>query len=313
MELIRGIDKLEPAHSPSVVSIGNFDGVHLGHQHVIQTLLRESDKRKAPSTVITFEPLAKEYFRPNSLVRLSTIEERAELLFKLGVDRVLCINFTAEFADYSPLGFVEEVLINGLGVKYLGIGDDFKFGKNRAGDFEFLQRVGAQRGFDVSSHDTFAVYGQRVSSGRVREALLSSDFALAKTLLGRPYTISGVVVKGEQRGRTIDYPTANISLPEMLMPVQGVYAVYGELDGVEYGGVANVGKRPTVSGRENRLEVHLFDFDRDIYSQTLKVRFVEKIREEQKFDSFDALKTQIQLDAHRAQSILADKATTERN
>lgn len=306
MELLRGIHTLTAKHRPSVVSIGNYDGVHLGHQHVINTLLLESDKRSAPSTVVTFEPLAKEFFMPDSVVRLTTIEERAELLFALGVDRVLCIDFTADFAAYSPLGFVDDVLIKGLDVQYLCVGDDFRFGKDRAGDFNFLRNLGRERGFDVNAHDTFEISGERVSSGRVRDALLNDDFSLAETLLGRPYSISGSVAKGEQMGRTIDYPTANIVLPEMVLPVNGVYAVKAELEGVEIDGVANVGKRPTVNGRENRLEVHLFDFDRDIYDLTLKVRFIERIREEQRFDSFEALKTQIHQDAHRARTILTN-------
>jgi len=307
MQLLRGIEALTTEHHSSVVSIGNYDGVHRGHQYVIKTLLMESKKRQLPSTVVTFEPLAKEFFRPNSLVRLSTIEERARLLFELGVDRVLCIDFTNEFANYSPQRFVEEVLLSGLGVQYLSVGDDFKFGKARAGDFIMLENMGKEHGFEVSSHDTFEIDGERVSSGRVRQALLESDFVLAEALLGRPYAIRGVVSKGEQRGRTIGFPTANIVLPEMLLAVNGVYAVKASLNNLEIGGVANVGKRPTVNGQVNRLEVHLFDFDRDIYSQMLEVCFVEKIREEQKFASFDVLKQQIHQDAQRAQAILANK------
>ena len=186
MQLIRGIEQLSVDHQPSVVSIGNYDGVHKGHQSVIKTLLEKSDELNAPSTVITFEPLAKEFFRPDSVMRLTSLDERAELLFGLGVDRVLGINFTNEFAAYSPAKFVEDVLINGLGAKYLCVGDDFRFGKNRVGDFAFLQQVGEQHGFDVTAHDTFTLNDKRVSSGRVREAILASDFDLAGQLLGRP-------------------------------------------------------------------------------------------------------------------------------
>jgi len=306
MELIRGIHNLTVSHRPSVVSIGNFDGVHLGHQHVISSLLEQSRIRQAPSTVVTFEPLAKEFFSPDLVVRLSTIDEKAKLLFDLGVDRVLCIDFTAEFASYSPDQFIQEVLIEGLGAEYLSVGDDFKFGKARAGDFAMLQKVGSSKGFAVSAHDTFEIYGQRVSSGRVRQALLAGDFALAENLLGRAYTISGPVSKGEQQGRTIGYPTANIVLPDVRLAVHGVYATKVRVNSVELNGVANVGRRPTVNGQQNRLEVHLFDFDDDIYGETLQVRFVEKIRDEQKYASFGALKKQIQLDAQQAQAIFAD-------
>jgi len=308
MTLIRGIDKLQDHHSPCVASIGNFDGVHLGHQHVINTLLEHSKRLGLTSTVITFEPLAKEFFLPKSVQRLTTLDERAELLFALGVEQVLCIEFNAQFAAYSPTGFVEDVLLTGLGVKHLCVGDDFRFGKDRAGDFNLLTTLGNQLGFDVTAHETFELDSARVSSGRIRNALSDGDFVLAERLLGRPYAIAGKVSKGQQRGRTINFPTANIVLPEMLMPLHGVYAVKASLTcGRQVNGVANVGTRPTVGGQENRLETHLLDFDRDLYGQTMSVRFIEKIRDEFKFDSFDDLKRQIQKDASRARDILTTK------
>ncbi len=305
MELIRGLANLRREHAPSVASIGNYDGVHRGHQHVISTLLKKSEELSAPSTVITFEPLAKEFFKPNSVPRLTSIDERAELLFDLGVDRVLCIEFNQDFASYSPMGFIEDVLINGLGITYLCVGDDFRFGHNRAGDFDLLQEVGEQRGFDVTAHETFELDGKRVSSGRVREELQQSDFSMAEELLGRPFQIKGSVSKGQQLGRTLNFPTANIVLPAYQVPISGVFAVrvrhqqYGELTGV-----ANIGVRPTVEGTQNRLEVHLFDFEQDIYGTDLTVSFVDKIRDEQKFDSLDELKQQIQRDAERAREVL---------
>ena len=308
MQLIRGIDQLSFDHKPSVVSIGNYDGVHKGHQYVINTLLEKSDELSAPSTVITFEPLAKEFFSPGSVMRLTSLEERAELLFTLGVERVLCINFTKEFAAYSPMKFVEDVLINGLGAKYLCVGDDFRFGKNRAGDFSFLQQVGKQNGFEVTAHDTFTLDDQRVSSGRVRDAILASDFDLAGQLLGRPYTVTGQVERGQQLGRTIGFPTANVALPNPLLAINGVYSVSVYLlgDGKQIlsclNGIANVGVRPTVDGQDKRLEVHLFDFDQEIYGQILQVQFHQKIRDEQKFDSVELLKKQIAKDAERALS-----------
>jgi riboflavin kinase/FMN adenylyltransferase len=307
MALIRGIDQLQASHRPSVVSIGNYDGVHLGHQHVIKTLLQKSKQLAAPSTVITFEPLAKEFFQPESVVRLSSLQERAELLFALGVDQVLCIDFTSDFAAYSPQAFVEEVLLDGLGVKYLCVGDDFRFGKGRAAGFGFLQRCGLEHGFEVVSHETFTLGGERVSSGRVRDALLAGNFDLAQRLLGRRYTISGQVTKGQQLGRTINFPTANIILPQVNLPVSGVYAVTASLLNREaIKGVANVGTRPTVDGSENRLEVHLFDFDEDIYGQDMRIDFHKNIRQEQKFESFELLKMQISKDAEAARAYLSD-------
>ena len=239
---------------------------------------------------------------PGSVVRLSSIEQRAKQLFELGVDQVLCIDFTADFAAYSPADFVQDVLVDGLGIRYLCVGDDFRFGKDRAGDFDFLRNYGKNHDFSVTAHETFSLDGERVSSGRVRDALQANDFELAEKLLGRPYSISGNVSLGQQLGRTLEYPTANIVLAGVQYAVKGVYAVsvqLSESDAVDgaYYGVANVGTRPTVDGNENRLEVHLFDFDADIYGATLDVRFLHKIRDEQKFDSLDALKEQIQLDA----------------
>ena len=307
MTLIRGLKNLRSCHKPCVASIGNYDGVHLGHQHVITTLLQHSARLGVQSTVITFEPLAREYFRPDSVQRLTSLEERAELLLALGVDQVLCVDFNADFAAYSPMAFIQEVLVQGLAIQHLCVGDDFRFGKNREGDFDLLRKFSRDGGFDVTAHDTFEMDGQRVSSGRIRDALGSGDFNLAESLLGRPYKIKGVISQGQQLGRTISYPTANIVLPEMLMPINGVFAVSAELqDGRTVLGVANVGKRPTVDGKQNRLEVHLFDFDDDIYHQTMSVSFVEKIRDEQKFDSFDQLKIQIGKDAARAKTILSD-------
>jgi len=309
MQLIRGIDQLNADHQPSVVSIGNYDGVHRGHQHVIKTLLEKSKELNAPATVITFEPLAKEFFQPNSVMRLTSVQERAELLFELGVERVLSIDFTKNFAAYSANQFVQDILVNGLGAKYLCVGDDFRFGKNRSGDFSFLQKAGSEHGFDVTAHDTFTIDEQRVSSGRVRDALSSGNFTLAESLLGRSYSIQGVVEQGQQLGRTIGFPTANIVLPDALLAVSGVYAVCAQLyksDGVtalnglkEFNGVANVGTRPTVDGQQKRLEVHLFDFGDDIYGQKMRVTFKKKIRDEKKFVSFDELTQQIEKDARQ--------------
>ena len=308
MELIHGIEQLRESHRPSVVSIGNFDGVHRGHQHVIQTLLAQSKRLQAQSTVVTFEPLAKEYFMPDSCMRLTSLEERSRLLFEQGVDRVLCIGFDQNFADTSPHDFVQTVLIEGLGVRYLSVGDDFCFGKDRAGDFSLLAKMGAEYQFEVSAHETFKLDGQRVSSGWVRDAIAQNDFATAANLLGRPYSIRGEVSLGQQLGRTLDYPTANVVLNEHKFVVTGVYVVLTELKGELIEGVANIGMRPTVDGRQQRLEVHLFDFDKDIYGQTIDVRFIHKIRDEQKFASLEHLKKQIDVDAQLARDYFAEEA-----
>ena len=300
-KLIRGIDQLQRSHQPSVVSIGNYDGVHLGHQKVIKMLIEKSHELGAPATVVTFAPLAKEFFAANSVVRLMPLQQRVEQLFSLGVDQVLEIEFTAEFAASSPEKFVSDVLINGLGVRYLCVGDDFKFGKDRAGDFEFLLASGVQHGFSVYAHETYSIRERRVSSGWIREAIQGNDFELAERLLGRPYSISGVITQGQQLGRTINYPTANLVLENVQYAIDGVYVVRAILaGGKKIDGVANLGVRPTVAGKQKRLEVHLFDFDEDIYNQKMEVVFLNKIRSEQKFDSIELLRTQIGKDAESA-------------
>lgn len=301
-QLISGVSNLKAKHRPSVVSIGNYDGVHLGHQHVIKSLLQKSAELDVCSTVITFEPLAKEFFMPDSLVRLTSLQQRAEILFELGVNQVLCIDFNQEFANKSPLSFVEDVLIDGLGVQYLSVGDDFRFGKDRTGDFEFLLQLGQQRGFTVAAHDTFQIDAERVSSGRVRLALSDGNFELAAKLLGRPYSIKGVVAKGQQLGRSIHFPTANIELGDYLPALNGVFAVRCRIGAAQtlVNGVANIGKRPTVNGQQHRLEVNLFDFEQDIYGQDLDVQIQTKIRNEHKFDSVSDLQQQIALDVAAA-------------
>ena len=300
-KFIRGLDQLKPFHQPSVVSIGNYDGVHLGHQQVIKTLIEKSRAMCAPATVVTFMPLAKEFFAANSVVRLNPIEQRAEQLFSLGVDQVLAVEFNAEFAAHSAEKFVSDVLVNGLGVRYLCVGDDFRFGKDRAGDFDLLVRSGTQYGFTVAAQKTCSMDNRRVSSGWIREAVQANDFRLAEKLLGRVYSISGIISKGQQLGRTINYPTANLLLENVQYAISGVYAVRVSIAGAKMiNGVANLGMRPTVDGKQNRLEVHLFDFDNDIYGKKMDVVFLNKIRQEQKFDSIELLKAQIGRDAESA-------------
>jgi riboflavin kinase/FMN adenylyltransferase len=305
MELIRGIHNLRPEHRPSVASIGNFDGVHLGHKSVIRTLMTASHELGVPATVITFDPLAKEFFAPDAALRLSTVRQRAERMGELGVDRLLVIEFNESLAAYSPEKFVQQILVDGLGLKYLSVGDDFRFGKNRAGDFNLLRDAGASHGFEVCAHKTFKLGGERVSSGRLREAIKAGDFISAKQLLGEPYTIAGSVETGQRLGRTIGFPTANIELDAPRFAVQGVYAVQVNLqNGVRRDGVANVGIRPTVAGKQNRLEVHLFDFEMDLYDQRIEVEFVAKVRDEQKFPSIELLTEQIAKDTEHAKRLL---------
>jgi riboflavin kinase/FMN adenylyltransferase len=304
MELVRGIHNLRPRHRRCAATIGNFDGVHLGHQAVLGQLSERAVAMHLPVTVITFEPQPREFFTPEQVpARLTRLREKVEVLRRFGVDRVLCLRFGDYLSGLPPEEFIRIILLEGLEVKYLVVGDDFRFGRDRAGNFALLQHAGAAHGFPVVNMHTFSVDGARVSSTRVREALEAGDLAGAELLLGRPYRMSGRVAHGDKRGRTIGFPTANIFLHRPATPVQGVFAV--ELFGIEgepVQGVANVGNRPTVDGTRSLLEVHLFDFHREIYGRHVQVEFLHKIRSERRFESFDALKRQIEQDVASARA-----------
>lgn len=302
MELIRGLHNLRERHRGCVATIGNFDGVHLGHQTVLGQLSEKAAELGVPSMVITFEPYPLEYFAPaEAPPRLTRLREKIKALTRYAVDRVLCLQFDRKLAAMPAKDFIEKLLIEGLDVKYLVVGDDFRFGNKRQGDFAMLQQAGKQHGFQVVNLHTFMVDQIRVSSTRIREALSDGDLGVAEKLLGRPYRMCGRVAHGDKRGRTIGFPTANIHLHRNNTPVSGVYAV--EMFGIEgepLQGVANIGTRPTVDGTRSLLEVHLFDFDRDIYGAYVNIEFVHKLRDEKKFDSFDVLKEQILRDADEA-------------
>ncbi len=302
MQLIRGLHNLRPEHCASALTIGNFDGLHRGHQAVLARLRRRAEQLNLASTVMTFEPTAQEYFSPDSApARLQRLRDKLILLPDFGVDRTLCLRFDRRLAALSAAEFIERILVEGLDVRYLVVGDDFRFGKDRSGDFALLVEAGQRHGFEVVNTQTFCEGEDRISSTRIREALAAGDFATAERMLGRPYRICGRVAPGQQRGRTIGFHTANLRLHRRLSPLQGVFAVrtYG-LGEEAINGVANVGTRPTVDGRDLVLEVHLFDFDRDIYGQYLDVEFCKKLRDEKKFDSFDLLRQQISRDADAA-------------
>ena len=309
MQIIRGIYNLKPEHHGCVATIGNFDGVHLGHQAVLGQLAEKADSLCLPLTVMTFEPRPQEVLRPEqSPPRLTRFREKVQAFRRYAVDRIMVLRFNPAFAQQSPDEFIEHLLVNGLGVKYLVIGDDFRFGKDRAGDFQMLKAAGKQHGFEVVSMHTFLLDDERVSSTRVRAALAEGDLNAAEKLLGRTYRMCGRVAHGDKKGRTIGFPTANIHLHRINTPLRGVFAV--ELFGVEgepLAGVANLGTRPTVDGMRTLLEVHLFDFDGDIYGRHVHVDFLRKLRDERRFDSFDALKAQIQCDAEQARAYFSKK------
>ncbi len=306
MELIRGKHNLRPRHRGCVATIGNFDGVHLGHQAVFAALREKAEEHGLPATVILFEPQPMEFFRPQQApARLTRLREKLEQVRRCGIDRVLLLEFTRALAGMSPDDFIQAVLVEGLAVRHLYVGDDFRFGRERSGDFALLKESGAAHGFDVASLETVSLEGCRISSTRIREALMAGDLATAEACLGRPYQIFGRVSRGHQRGRTIGFPTLNVPLHRRVSPLQGVFAVTVQgLEADDLPGVANIGFRPTVGGDQRPLlEVHLFDFDRQVYGAHVGVTFTRFIREERRFDSFDQLRRQIELDAAEARRI----------
>ncbi|MDD2814418.1 MAG: bifunctional riboflavin kinase/FAD synthetase [Thiotrichaceae bacterium] len=309
MEFIRHLKQLRPQHRGCVATIGNFDGVHLGHQAVLQQVAQRAAALNLPTTVILFEPQPAEFFAPKTAPsRLTRLREKLIALQSYGVDRVLCVQFNAAFAALTADEFIQQVLVEGLGVQHLVIGDDFQFGKGRAGNFNTLQQAGIKFGFAVERQTTFSIDGERVSSTRVRQALVAGDLPLANQLLGREYSICGRVGYGQQRGRTIDFPTANLKLYRLIPPLKGVFAVtmHG-IDAQAITGVANLGTRPTVNGQDFLLEVHLFDFNQVIYGRYVSINFLKKIRDEQRFADFNALKQQIECDGQQARAFFANK------
>jgi riboflavin kinase/FMN adenylyltransferase len=313
MYLIRGIGNIEafnkkfPSRSMSG-TIGNFDGLHLGHQAILNQVKDKARESSSASLVFFTEPHASEYFaakdeNSNPPPRICPWREKVKLLKNFGIDFAFFLQFNKSLKTMTPKSFLDDVLAQ-LKLKHLIIGDDFRFGAHRAGDFELLKSWGKSNGTDVIANETVLCDGVRVSSTWIREALLSSDFDLAKKLLGRPYTFSGKVVYGQQLGKTIGVPTANLWIPKQRLPIAGVYAVKCLLAGKSFNGIANMGIRPTVDGSKPVLEIHIFNFSESIYGQRLTVEFKNKLRDEKKFDNIDLLKEQILQDISQAKKIL---------
>ncbi|RLV61433.1 bifunctional riboflavin kinase/FAD synthetase [Parashewanella curva] len=310
MELIRGIHNILPSHHGCVLTIGNFDGVHRGHAKVIASLLEKAEHFSLPATVMTFEPQPQELFQgENAPARLSLLRDKIILLDELGVDRVLCVNFNKQFAQMPAEDFIKELLVKKLGIKYLVVGDDFCFGAKRQGNFKMLCEAGEKYGFAVVSTESFMLGSTRVSSTAIRETLSQGNFEAARRMLGHPYLLSGRVAHGKKLGRTIGFPTANIALKRNVVPVRGVFAVRCFWQDSEvYEGVANIGFRPTVNGQVCQLEVNIFDFNGDLYGQYIEVELVAKIRDEKPFESLEALKQQIEIDANEAKALFENDA-----
>ena len=300
-----------PPGMPHAVTIGNFDGLHLGHQAMLTRLLDVARARELPSCVLSFEPHPREFFTPaQAPARLSSLREKAEMLRGRGIDRLHVFRFNRAFSSLSADQFIEQVLVRTLQARYVLVGDDFRFGAKRAGDFSLLERAGRQFGFDAEFLPTVEVGGERSSSTAVRAALAAGELEHAARLLGRPYSISGRVVHGDKLGRDIGFPTANIQLKHNRPPLLGIFAVelYG-LNGQPLPGVASLGVRPTVKGADAApvLEVHLFDFSADIYNRRVRVDFLHKLRDEEKYPDLPSLVAQIGRDVDNAKRFLAQR------
>ena len=309
MELIRGWHNLRSRHRGCAVTIGAFDGIHLGHQAVLTHLNAEAASLGVPTTVVTFEPLPREYLSPlEAPPRITTLRDKWPLLEACEVDRVLCLPFNESLRQLSAREFVEQVFVEGLGVRYLAFGDDFRFGNRREGDLDYVRALAGEFGYAVAPTPTLEVDSERVSSTRIRAALAESDFEAASGLLGRPFEMAGRVQHGQKLGRQLDAPTANIALHRIRSPLHGVYAVSVSGGGLQKAhGVANVGVKPTIGeSLEATLEVHVLEGSPDLYGERLTVQFWHKLRDEQKFPSLDALKAGIAADKANARAWLAN-------
>ena len=303
MYLIRGIQNIDLFLSKHreeklIATIGNFDGLHLGHQHIINNMQKDAQKNNWKKIVIFTEPHAKEFFaealgtEEKKPPRIFPWSEKVRKLKTLDVEYSFFLNFNNQLRNMTPEDFIKNVLSR-LSIKKIVIGDDFRFGINREGDFSFLQSWGEENGILVEKTETFSLKGERVSSSRIRDCLIEGRFNDAKELLGRPYTFTGKVVYGQQLGTQLGVPTANLWLPKNKLPIAGVYVVRVEAEGKKFGGIANMGVRPTVDGQSPVLEVHILGFSGNLYGKKINVEFMKKVRDEKKFNGLDELKEQI--------------------
>ena len=306
MQIFDSPDSLRQALGPSVATIGKYDGMHLGHQSILEAVKARAAGLHLPTVVILSEPQPEEYFAPDSAPpRLNHFDDKVDFLAGFGLDAVLRLRFDAAVSRCPAERFVMNYLVAGLGLKVLIVGDDFRFGQGRQGDFALLQQLGTLHGFDVACVPPCQVDGERVSSTRVRLCLAQGDCAAVARLLGRPYSMGGEVVRGRQLGRQLGVPTANIALGRSTLPASGVFAVHAECEGQWYKGVANLGVKPTVEDKPlPSLEVHLLDAAPELYGRHMRVHFLHKLRDERRFESLDALKKQIARDVQDARAAL---------
>jgi len=308
MNVVNGIENYK-ANSKSILTIGTFDGVHLGHQKIITSLVTKAKQKSLQANILTFFPHPRMVLQKESNLKLiDTLEEKQNLLSELGIDNLIIQPFSKEFSKLTAIEFTRDVLVNELGMSALMIGYDHRFGKNREASVEDLITYGQSYNFEVTVIPAQDIFSITVSSTKIRDAIKISNFKKVNQFLGRPYELNGKVIKGNGVGRTIKYPTANIEIKEIykLIPPKGVYLVKIYLGENEFSGMMNIGNRPTMNGLNQTIEVHIFDFDKDIYGKKLKVCFVKKIRKEKKFDSLPSLKSQLKKDEEYCKRILAE-------
>ena len=308
MNVVNGIENYK-ANSKSILTIGTFDGVHLGHQKIISSLVTKAKQQSLQANILTFFPHPRMVLQKESNLKLiDTLEEKQNLLSELGIDNLIIQPFSKEFSKLTAIEFTRDVLVNELGMSALMIGYDHRFGKNREASVEDLIRYGQSYNFEVTVIPAQDISSITVSSTKIRDAIKISNFKKVNQFLGRPYELNGKVIKGNGVGRTIKYPTANIEIKEIykLIPPKGVYLVKIYLGENEFSGMMNIGNRPTISGLDQTIEIHVFDFDKDLYGKNLKVFFLKKIRNEKKFDSLTSLKSQLKKDEENCKRILAE-------
>lgn len=306
MKRIEGLITDLPPQSRSVVTVGKFDGVHRGHQALLGATVAGAREHGATAVALTFDRAPVELLRPGTEVRfLTTLPQRLALIEVLGLDATVVIRLTPEFLALEPEAFIQQVLVDRLGIVAIAASESFRFGRNAAGTLETLRAAGSGQGFSVRVVPPVLYGAERISSSRVVAAIQAGDVTAAAEMLGRPYSVTGAVVAGAQLGRTLGFPTANLATPSLQhLPADGVYAVTAERAGALLPGVANLGVRPTVGGTARILEAHLFDFAGDLYGETLALRFVARLRDQVRFPSLDALKEQIARDVQQARDLL---------
>ena len=311
MEIINGLHNIRPRHRGCVLTVGNFDGVHRGHRTLIEALCRRAEELGVPGMLMTFEPQPREFFPSTKLpARLTRFREKVHLLSQTRLDRLLCLPFNERTANIEAQWFAKDFIVDEVEAKHVVIGDDFRFGRGREGDFAMFETFGREFGYEVSAMSTLLQGKERISSTLIRQTLAAGDFAAATAMLGHEYFIMGRVVYGRQLGRQLNVPTANIRLQRYRAALEGVYCVTveGVGDSVRQG-IANIGVRPTVDGKEPLLEVHVFDYAGNLYGDLIKVTFKQKLRDEQAFESIEVLKNQIAADLGRARDYFAELGT----